>query len=60
MSTLNGVEGTPLRDMVVDALGPMACNQGEGSIIFKEDPNPEMKAFSKMIEVPEKPLYGGC
>ena len=59
-STSNSVEGTSMRAMVMDALGPMAYNWGEGSSNDEEDPNPEVNAFFEMIEAAEKPLYDGC
>jgi len=50
MSTSKSVEGTSMRDMVMDALGSMASNWGEGSSNAEEYPNPKMKAFFEMIE----------
>jgi len=60
-SASNKTEVNQMRDIVVDALGPMSSTwDKEGSSEVEEDPNPEMKAFFYMIEVAEKPLYDGC
>ena len=50
MSTSNTVEGTPMRDIVMDALGSTTSNWGEGSSNPEKDSNPKMKAFFEMIE----------
>ena len=60
MFTSNTIEGTPMRNMVMDALGSATSNWEEGSSNPEEDPNPEMKAFFEMIEATKKPLYDGC
>jgi len=59
--TSNRSDSNQMRDMVIDALGPITCNWGaEGSSNAEEDPNPHVKDFFDMIEAAEKPLYDGC
>ena len=44
--TSSRTEDNSIRDMVMDAFGPISSNWVEkGSSNVEEDPNPEMKAF---------------